>query len=88
MPVLEYTVLKGSTIEHLVQLVNEALPAKQPYGDPVLDRETGMFCQAMVSTGGVVVTDGMTVDIEPSGSYVDTVTFSVTDGEITAIALS
>lgn len=88
MPVLSYEIITANTPTHLAQLVNAALPDKQPYGDPVLDRESGVYSQAMVTTGGKVVTDGMTLAVEPTGTYTDTVTFTVAAGEITAIALS
>lgn len=36
----------------------------------------------------LVLTSGDTSDVTPSGTFVDTVTFTVVDGAITAIALS
>ena len=41
-----------------------------------------------VGADQIVLTDGETTDVEPTGSYTDTVTFTIVDGAITAITLS
>lgn len=87
-PITKYSVLSGISPQHLAELVTAALPTKQPYGNPILDRESGMYSQAMVETGGAFVFDGMELTVEPTGSYTETTTLTVVDGVITAITMS
>ncbi|MDX9742096.1 MAG: hypothetical protein RBT81_13115 [Gammaproteobacteria bacterium] len=89
MTILAFQVVRDRSIDAVQAKVNALLPDWQPYGDLVVDHDNRLFCQAMSQSGGAVVTDGMTLaDVEPTGSYTDTVTFTVEDGKITEIALS
>ena len=87
-PITKYRLIKGNDPYHLAGLVSAALPSEQPYGDPILDRETGMYFQVVVQTGGAFVYDDMELAIEPAGAYTEKVTLTVVDGAITAITMA
>lgn len=86
--VTTYTVLKATTVEKLQELVNDALPDLQPHGSMVADIAGRAFMQPMVDAGGLVVYDGMEIDVEPEGEFATTTTFTVDEGEITKIVMS
>lgn len=89
MNILSYQIVNAKTPDQLQEKVAALLPALQPVGAVIADQNNRMFLQAMAGYGGAVVTDGMELTaVEPTGSYTDTVTFTVADGEITAIVLS
>ncbi len=89
MKALSYEIVRSLSISDLADRVDARLPDKQPHGAPIIDHSNRLFLQSMVSIGGAVVTDGMDLEgVEPTGSYTDTVTFTVEDGVITGFALS
>lgn len=92
MPKLKYEIVKAGAPDHLAKAVEAKMPDMQPHGSMVADEDHRVYMQAMTGdgTGGAtVVTDDMVLEgVEPTGIYTDTVTFTVEDGQITAIALS
>jgi hypothetical protein len=89
MAIINYKLVRGRSVEELEKNVAALLGTHQPLGGPILDHDNRLFCQAMTTGGGVIVTDGMELKgVEPTGEYIDTVTFTVEDGEITEVTLS
>ena len=88
MAATKYIVARSTSPEGLAEEVNKLLPDYQPLGSMTADDTRAMFCQAMVDAGGVVITDGMTIEVEPTGEFTEAVTFDVENGEITGIVLS
>jgi hypothetical protein len=89
MTAIDYIIVQDRSLENVQAKVKALLATHQPHGNLVVDRESRLYAQPMVSTGAATVTDGMELAaVEPTGSYTDTVTFTVVDGKITEIALS
>lgn len=62
--------------------------APSPAYDGVSVFDPDSIPEPSVGDDQVVLTDGETTGVEPSGSYTDTVTFTISGGAITAIVLS
>lgn len=92
-----YSIITDATVAGLAAKVNAALATSQPLGQVIYDYTKDAYVQVMtqgtpntgnIPDGAAVIQDGDTSSVEPTGVFADTVTFAVTDGVITGIALS